>query len=147
MRKTARRSDPESALPPDVRVPGSRTVQHLAWGALALFVAAGAVGLFGNGPWNRATRTGDGIRLEYERVLRVGAGSDVRLALEPPSPDRVRLALAFDARRLRIQQVFPEPRRQRAQPDGAELEFASGGARWRGGDPCPTCRLSTSCCC
>jgi hypothetical protein len=127
MRKPAPREDPEAALPPDVRMPGPRTAQYIAWGVLALVVAAGAVGLFGHGPWIRTTRSGDGLQVEYDRVLRLGAVSDLRLALDRPSPDRVRLALGFDGRRMRIQEIFPEPVRQRVLPDGAELEFESGG--------------------
>lgn len=115
------------ALPPEVRVPGRRTAQRCAWGVLAGFVAAAAAGVFGHGPWNRVTRVRDGMQIDYERVLRVGAPSDVRLALERPSPERVRVAVGFDGRRIRIDQVFPEPARQRALPDGAELELESGG--------------------
>jgi hypothetical protein len=116
-----------AALPPDVDVPGARTAQRCAWGALALFVAAAAAGVFGHGPWNRVTRAGDGLQVEYDRVLRVGAASELRLALEGPSPERVRLAVAFDGARVRIDDVFPEPARQRALPDGAELEIEIGG--------------------
>lgn len=36
--------------PPDVRVPGRRVAQKFGWGLLALFVLAGAAGLFGVGP-------------------------------------------------------------------------------------------------
>ena len=117
----------QAPMPPDVCIPGPRTGQRLAWGVLALLVAAAAAGFFGNGPWNHASLARDGLQVDYEPVVRVRAASDVRLGIGAASPEGVRLVLGFDGRRLRIDDVFPEPVRQRLTADGAELEFETRG--------------------
>jgi hypothetical protein len=88
------------------------TVQRAGWWALTLFVAAAAVGLFGNGPLSR-TRTAapDGIvSLEYDRFARRGAA--LRLLFEHRQASAGRLEVRVDrgyVDGLRIARITPEP--------------------------------------
>ena len=86
-------------------------VQRLGWWALAAFIAAAILGVFGGGgPLGRArAATPDtALSVEYERFLRVGAATRLTIHVARGGPADLRISRAwFD--RMRLQRITPEP--------------------------------------
>ncbi|HVF07519.1 MAG TPA: hypothetical protein VNC60_02985, partial [Actinomycetota bacterium] len=68
-------------------------VQRISWGMLTGVIILGLLGGFGGGPLAHATAsdTGVPIRLDYDRMVRLGAISHLRLVLDPTAirPDGI----------------------------------------------------------
>jgi hypothetical protein len=106
-------------------------VQRIGWGALGLFLAAAAAGLFGDGPLSatQAGGPGDPLWIEYDRFVRRGAASRIRVHLAPGAAAAGELRLRIERRYLdsvRIEQVTPQPQRVELGPDGCTYVFAAG---------------------
>ena len=98
------------------------------WGrvALALFIIAGFLGLFGSGPLSRATiRSADGsVLVEYERFARAHSTTEVRLRVSTADALGDVLDLWIDqafARAIELEQIIPQPKQSTA--DELRLEF------------------------
>lgn len=121
-------ADERSRGLPDVCVPGRRVAQKIGWVLLALFVLAGAAGAFGSGALTRASLQRDGVRVDYDRVLRARAPSELRIAIQRASPARVELAVEQpEPERIEIRELFPAPERQRAARRGPIYQLETGG--------------------
>jgi hypothetical protein len=100
--------------------------QRIGWGVMAFLIAAGLIGLFGAGPLAVTEVAGRGASLRYERVLRVGRPTPVRVTL-PPAPhgsdgvSQLRLELP-DAQPPVVQEVFPTP---------DDVDATTGAVRYR----------------
>ena len=104
------------------------------WGrvALALFIIAGFLGLFGSGPLSRATmRSADGaVLVEYERFARAHSTTEVRLRVSTADALGGVLDLWIDqafARTIELEQIIPEPKQSTA--DELRLEFEIPASR------------------
>jgi hypothetical protein len=98
---------------------------------MAVFVLAGLLGFLGSG-WasRRAATAADGtVHVEYERFLRRGNRTSLRVRIRSPQPGgpglRLRLAQAY-LEGMRVEGIFPAPRRTQAGPDHVSLEFDVG---------------------
>jgi hypothetical protein len=97
-------------------------VQRVAWGLLAVFVLAGAAGVFGDGPVARATVARPGFELSYDRFTRHHSPDALELAVTPGAGGvAVWLDEAFLAR------VEMEP----PQPEPDEIEVLRGRVLYR----------------
>lgn len=103
--------------------------QHVAWGVMAAFVLAGLFGLLGSGGLGRGSVTApDGtLQVDYERFLRRGNRTTLVIRVRPagnaPAPA---LGLRIDQPYLdgmRVESVFPPPRRAQAGRDHVTLDF------------------------
>lgn len=106
--------------------------ERIGWVAMGCIVLTAALGLTGEGWLSRTTVTDDdGLRLEYERFLRVQAPVVFRLRIGPGSVADGALALRLDTNFVKdfdIERVVPEPAEWRLTPEGLELRFAADGA-------------------
>jgi hypothetical protein len=103
-------------------------VQHIAWGVMAVFVLAGLVGLLGSGPASRgvAESANAALSVEYERFLRKGAPTTLRVELGPDAePGRIVLWIARSyLDRVRIESILPSPMQAVAADGGVAYVFA-----------------------
>jgi hypothetical protein len=97
--------------------------QRIGWGLLAALLLAGLLGLFGDGPLSRTTRTdGHGLTVEYERYVRHSSPTTITLSISAAASGRTRVTLdrayllAHD-----LQRVLPEP--DRTMVDGDRVTF------------------------
>ena len=131
------RESPDS--PPDAEVGQdlaferlSWAVQRAAWVIAVLVLVAALAGVFGHGPLSNAAATSaDGsLRVEYQRVLRNQAPSELRVRVTPGAEGRAVVWLAQDyLRKVRLRQVTPEPERAEVRSDRTVYTFhAAAGA-------------------
>jgi hypothetical protein len=102
-------------------------VQRASWWVLTAFVAAAALGLFGDGPLSsaRAGRAGAPLWVEYERFVR--AGATTRLSVHARTSGRASLELLLPRayfESFRIEQIVPEPASIAIRPGDVSLQFA-----------------------
>lgn len=98
-------------------------IERVAWGVIALVLAAGLLGLFGGG-LSQTTRSGDGILVRFDRVARRGATSELHVRAEP-SEHGVIVCVSksfFDA--LELEGVYPHPERWGVTDEEVVMKFA-----------------------
>jgi len=98
------------------------------WGVIALVLAAGFAGLFGDGALAAASATSaDGATVaRYERIVRHGAPSDITLRLAPGTGRDSIVIVSLDEEYLRdvdVLHVSPEPLRVRAAAGRVEYHL------------------------
>lgn len=104
------------------------TVQRIGWALMVLLALLALLGLFAGGPLSKAVAASGpgGAVLEYERFLRYGAPSTLRLQFGDAAGDRevaVRIGrLYLDA--VEIERITPEPIRAAAAAEGVEMRFS-----------------------
>jgi len=106
-------------------------VQRIAWGALTVFVAAAALGLFGDGPLSHAAAgtASAPMWVQYERFVRSGTSSRITVRCQMPERSAQNEALLrvsrayFDS--IRIDRLTPEPISIDMGPETAILRFAA----------------------
>ena len=89
-------------------------MERIGWVSLALVLLLAALGVFGRAPLAHATIDAQGARLEYERILRHGAPSEIRLHVgaEVLRGDSLRVWASRDwVDAMEVKAVVPEPRR------------------------------------
>jgi hypothetical protein len=90
-------------------------IQRIGWGILAAIIAAALAGLLGPGPLSTTqAHSGQSLEVEYERFLRHGAQSELRVqvASAARSAGQVRVAISREyLSGLDLQQVTPSPSR------------------------------------
>lgn len=85
--------------------------QHFGWALIAAFVLAGAAGLFGSGPLSSATRSADGVTLEFDRFIRRNSHFTLTIDI-PVASEQARAELSLPRRYLRgirISSMVPGP--------------------------------------
>jgi hypothetical protein len=109
----------------------SRRVQLIGFATLWLLVLLGALGVLGKGPLNETAIANDRVKVEYERVLRLRASTEFRIAASPTGP-RVRVEIeSTDPSELELDPIVPEPETWRVTAHGALLDFAAQGGETR----------------
>jgi hypothetical protein len=103
-------------------------LQRVAWALLALAVLAALLGLTGSGPLSRRSVTSpDGaVRVEYERFLRRGAPTTLRIDAGPTRREGAELAVWVARSYLadvRIQGIQPPPAAVQAGHDRVIWRF------------------------
>lgn len=118
-------SEPELGVSP----PGPRTAQRIGWVLLLLAILAAAAGAFGDGPLSRASISAPGgVRVDYERIVRRRAPTEIRIVV--PSAPMPGGSLALEVTRLPGAErlvAFPDPLHERATALGARFEIATRG--------------------
>lgn len=93
--------------------------QRVGWTLLGVLIAAGLAGLLGRGPLSNVNaHGGKGLEVEYERFVRHGAQTDVRVRVTQPPAGHVRIAISrayLDS--LNLQQVVPSPTQVQSSGD------------------------------
>ncbi len=93
-------------------------VQRCGWACMALVVLATMFGLCGPGPLgNRSARSAAGLRLEYDRFVRVEAPASLRITVPPSEKGSRRAELLIDEgwlRHVHLETIVPEPESIRA---------------------------------
>ncbi len=107
-------------------------VERLGWVGMLLLVNAALLGLFSIGPLStRTVESADGaIRVHYDRFLRNGAGTTIRVELIAPFPLvdlPVRISRDLVAR-LKIEGVQPQPHAAESGPGGVTWHLRNAGA-------------------
>lgn len=101
--------------------------QRLGRAAIGLFVLAACLGVLGGtGPLNRTDASaGDGsLTVEYDRFIRAGAPTIMRLTVDGAAADDCILSPAvFDE--MQIQRIEPAPEEVVRRADGVHLRFAA----------------------
>jgi hypothetical protein len=114
---------------PDLHQKGWR-VQRIIWVLLGLFIAAGALGVFGGGPLSKQTEgeKGPGWWLEYDRFARKDAPMQLELHLPAGDGDTAVLHLQSSyLRRFRIESITPAPHAVRTQQERVTYYFPARG--------------------
>jgi hypothetical protein len=98
-------------------------VQRVGWALLAVLIVAGLVGLLGPGPLSNVNaRGGNGLEVEYERFVRHGAQTELRVRVTQPPSGQVRIAISREyLDTLNLQQVVPAP--TRVQASGVDVVY------------------------
>ena len=100
--------------------------QRLGWAGMAVFVLAGALGAFGDGPLaDAASRSADGaVSVEWERIERAGRDSRllIRTTAAPDAPLVLRLEGGL-ADGVTVSSVEPEPAGASRAPGRSWLRF------------------------
>jgi hypothetical protein len=109
--------------------PGPRGAQRVGWLLLLLLILAAAAGAFGDGPLSRASLSAPGgLRVDYERILRRRAPTEIRIVA--PSRAAPGGSLAIDVTALPGEErLVPVPAAQhaRATTGGMRFEIATRG--------------------
>lgn len=130
----ATKSRPKDALAverPEVFLQRERAAQQVGVVLLALFVVAGAAGLFGDGPLSRAVVTGGAVTVTYERFARQTLGTELEVATQAPTtgaPVEIRLRREF-LRNIDVLEMRPPNALKRLDEEAAIFEVPSSGAR------------------
>jgi hypothetical protein len=106
-------------------------VQRFAWWLLGAFVAAAALGLFGNGVLSRAhVRTPDGrLSVEYDRFVRAGARTRLTIRAAAIDPVELRLDREYFESFL-VERITTEPSNVEIAGTTVQITFDRGA----GGD-------------
>lgn len=108
--------------------------QRIAWVVMLLIVIAALLGLLGAPGWfgNATTSAADGsIEVEYERISRYNAPTEMIITVSPEFVDGDAIRLWIDAgyaESLVIETIVPEPDSAEVRPDGVVYTFNAGEA-------------------
>lgn len=97
-------------------------MQRVGWVVIALVVATALLGFFGGGPVSRASAQGARVKVEYERFIRLGQVSRLRLTLTSGPSSRLELSRGY-LESFRVEQITPEPREVAASEDWIIYSF------------------------
>lgn len=107
-------------------------VQRVSWVIMALIVVAALLGFTGNGGIGNLQRlkagdSAEGLEIEYERFLRRGAPSEIKVKLAPSTNDSLTdLRISKDFyEKLEIDKIVPEPSQVYTHKQGITYRFVS----------------------
>jgi hypothetical protein len=95
-------------------------VQRVAWVVMVLILVAALLGAFGNGVLSKRTANSEdgGLRVEYQKIVRFQAISELRLKIDVKEPgDEGLVTLTIGGGYLEhfeLESVVPEPEEQRS---------------------------------
>lgn len=101
-------------------------MQRLAWLAMAVFLAATALGVSGDGPLSRAQSSSiDGtFTVKYQRFLRLGKKEQIEINVRKADDNTLKVDLDNTVlSRLYIERIVPEPEHTVAAPNHVSLFF------------------------
>jgi hypothetical protein len=103
--------------------------QRVGWTLLGVLIVAGLAGLLGPGPLSNVNaRGGNGMEVEYERFVRHGAETEIRVRVTQPPSGQVRVAISREyLDTLNLQQVVPAPTRVQASGEDVLYTFELAG--------------------
>ena len=98
-------------------------VERVGWALMAITLAGGLLGLFGQGPLARASRTEGPVRLDFERIVRRAQSTQLRLDIAPEAIRDNVLAVWVDEgflKQVLLIGIAPEPASS-ASADGRRI--------------------------
>lgn len=103
--------------------------QRVGWALLGVLIVAGLAGLLGPGPLSNVhAGGGKGLQVEYERFVRHGAQTELRVNIMQPLSRHVRVAISREyLDTLNLQQVVPTPARVQASGQYIVYTFERAG--------------------
>lgn len=104
--------------------------QRVGWVLLGLLIAAGLAGLLGPGPLSDVSaRDGERLEVEYERFVRHGSPSDIRVTIPRPGTKLVRVAVSRDyLDAVWLMEILPTPMRVQAADSDVVYTFERLGS-------------------
>lgn len=100
-------------------------VQRIGWAFMALVLIAAALGVFSEGPLSWTHAQGDQVTVEYQRVYRNGAPSELVLSFSPGFDGERTVILPHSLlQKVTLETITPTPERSETQADGLHLTFA-----------------------
>jgi hypothetical protein len=117
---------------PEVFLKHERRVQQIGVGLLALFVLAGAAGIFGDGPLSPTTATAGAVTLEFDRFVRQTFRTKLQITVDAVTESdgtiEIRIAREF-VEGVDLVEIRPSNSLKRLDSDAAVFEVpATGGA-------------------
>jgi hypothetical protein len=102
-------------------------VQRVGWVLMSVTLIAAVAGVFGDGPLAKAEATADGVGVKYDRFVRSGGETELKLRLEPGRGDEVEGWLGREyLERFELVDVLPEPERVATDPERVRMTFRAG---------------------
>ena len=103
--------------------------QRIGWMVLLLVVVLALLGLFSDGPLShaRAVSADGSLQVEYQRFLKHGAESDLRIIAAPASPQR-EISITMDralADSMSVEYLMPQPEASSGGEQGLQLTYAA----------------------
>jgi hypothetical protein len=103
-------------------------LQRFAWGVMALLVALTMAGAFGGG-WLAQARVASAdarLHIDYDRLARADAPTQLRLSIRPSPADRGEVELTFPSQyleQMQVETIVPPPLRARSGSRGITYAF------------------------
>ncbi len=115
---------------PEVMVAQRREwkIERAGWLVIAGVLLAGMLGGLGGGPIAHAARTAGAAHLDFDRLVRHGVATDLRLVIGPEAAVNGQIQVALDWEYLaamQIRDILPAPLRSRSVEGRLLLEFAA----------------------
>ena len=110
-------------------------IQRMGWIVFALIMLLGLLGVFGRGAYSSRHAGDSRLRIDYERVLRHGAVSDLTVTVgpQPATDSSFRLYVSADyLGKFEIADILPAPVRSGFRGDFAYFDFTRTDARHDG---------------
>ena len=103
--------------------------QRIGWGLLALIVVLALLGLFSDGPLSqaRAVSADGSLQVEYQRFLKHGAESDLRIIAATAAPQG-EISITMDralADSMSVEYLMPLPQASSGGAQGLQLTYAA----------------------
>jgi hypothetical protein len=131
MATKSRQKDALAVDRPEVFLRRERAAQKLGVVLLALFVLAGAAGLFGNGPLSHAMVTSGAVSVTFERFTRQTLRTALEVAADAPmtgAPIEIRVGREFLSA-IDVLETRPFDALKRLDADAAIFEVPSSGGK------------------
>jgi hypothetical protein len=103
-------------------------MQRIGWWVMGATLVAALLGVFGGGPLSKAEVVvpGANVRLQYERLVRLGQEEALAWRGLRAVGDSVDIELAYDRELFSLSpEAYPQPERMRITPSGVILTFAT----------------------
>jgi hypothetical protein len=104
------------------------SIERLGWLIIAVILAVGLLGGFGGGPLAHASRSGQAVNLDFDRVVRHGVPTELRLTVGTGAVVNGRIRVALDWTYLRavdLLGIHPAPVQSSTSGDRLFLDFAA----------------------
>jgi hypothetical protein len=102
------------------------SIQRIGWCIIAAMIIAAMLGVFGGGPVSRASTESAGLRLDYERFVRLQQPMTLRFALAQDEPAEIALTRRY-FESFRIEQITPQPSEVASSGPWLVYRFAGAG--------------------
>lgn len=106
--------------------------ERVGWGIMALILALGALGGFGGGPLAHASRSSGSTEFAFDRLVRHGVPTELRLTVSPSAIVGDRITVSLDWAYLQgidFRDVRPTPISSTSVEDQLIFEFSASAGK------------------